>query len=413
MNKSEVIQIVQKVLRPYLSETLYAYIGGSFNTAFFSPHSDIDVVLIWPELPNFANRGAILQEFQKTIQEPVLWKLLDYSRNNIRDALKISNFRKIEIYHYELGTFQDILEYNLMPGLRYSLAHRIPLQESDVIEAFMESYMPSLEELEQQKNNLYFSLMAQVQQKSFYPHSVHELVDLVLITTLRELPPNKHKSKALSLTTLTRPAQLELQSLLENPSDEILNWFKAYRDELDRIVNIQWPEMIILDSSTIIRKHNPDQNEYVFDRIQAQRKRLQEFLSWPYRILSVQDQNNFSQRALEQWSNREQFHYQILKDGIFAGAFSIHTLNWHERSFQFGYWVDEKFEGQGLVTRSLQRLISEMNKLGWTKAVIACENSNTRSHSIASKLGMRKESSFERKGKSYSLYSITTVPGIS
>lgn len=339
-----------------------------------------------------------------------MWKFLDYCRNNIRDAIKLVNIRKIEIYHYELDTFQAILENDLIPGLRFCIKNRIAVHGGAEIQAFMESYMLSPLEIKKRKQNLFFSLMADLKNKSINEDTLEKVIDLILISSLNETPPPKHKSKALSQSSLSEAARIELQNVIENSNfNELPNWIRKFQNEIEIIASLKRTEVVHLDNSTYIRKHKADQNAHIFKRIDSQRERLRKYLSWPDKVLNVEDQNGFSTKALEQWDNYEALHYQILRNEMFVGAFSIHTLNWNERSFEFGYWVDENFEGQGLVTRSLQAMIQEVFSLGWQKAVITCETDNTRSHAIARKLGMIEKNSYERRGKTYSQYTIDHI----
>lgn len=148
-------------------------------------------------------------------------------------------------------------------------------------------------------------------------------------------------------------------------------------------------EKIRISEDTLVEKSSSKMNEYIFARIQTQKERLSKYLSWPKYINSVDDQNQFTVNAMEQWETGKAFHFQIYKNDVFAGAISIHSFKPEDRSYQFGYWLDEKFEGQGLIHASLQPLIKEMKSLGWETPIISVKRENSRSYNVGARLNMK------------------------
>ncbi|MFV8258000.1 GNAT family N-acetyltransferase [Bdellovibrio bacteriovorus] len=149
------------------------------------------------------------------------------------------------------------------------------------------------------------------------------------------------------------------------------------------------------NSGVSVRKQDARHAESVFEKVQAQKERLQEFLSWPVHINTLEDQLSFSRKADMQWAAGQAYHFQIFKDEIFAGAISIHSLNYQARSFEFGYWLDSESEGNGLMTKSLQLLMTAMAERGWIQAKIRTPLQNIRSQRVAQKLGMTSDSQTE------------------
>ncbi|WP_148278816.1 GNAT family N-acetyltransferase [Bdellovibrio bacteriovorus] len=148
-------------------------------------------------------------------------------------------------------------------------------------------------------------------------------------------------------------------------------------------------------SGISVRKQDARHAKIVFEKVQAQKERLQEFLSWPVQINSLKDQTNFSQKADMLWAAGQAYHFQIFKDEEFAGAISIHSLNYLARSFEFGYWVDSESEGKGLVKESLQILMMAMADRGWKQVKIRTTHRNIRSQKVAEKIGMTPDSQTE------------------
>ncbi len=142
------------------------------------------------------------------------------------------------------------------------------------------------------------------------------------------------------------------------------------------------------NSGVSVRKQDAKHAEAVFEKVQAQKERLQEFLSWPIHVNTLEDQLSFLRKADMQWAAGQAYHFQIFKDETFAGAISIHSLNYQARSFEFGYWVDSESEGKGLITQSLQLLMTAMADKGWKQAKIRTTQQNIRSQRVAQRLGM-------------------------
>lgn len=144
-----------------------------------------------------------------------------------------------------------------------------------------------------------------------------------------------------------------------------------------------------------VRKQDVQHAEVVFRKVQKQKDRLQEFLSWPVHINNLEDQLNFSLKADLQWESGQAYHFQVFMGETFVGAISVHSLNYQARSFEFGYWVDSESEGKGLIQESLKLLMAAMSDKGWREAKIRTTHLNLRSQKVAEKIGMTLESKTE------------------
>lgn len=120
--------------------------------------------------------------------------------------------------------------------------------------------------------------------------------------------------------------------------------------------------------------------------------RLAEWLPWAEHHHTVDDISAFIQRGLEQFSRNEGFHCGIWCDGDFAGAAGIHTIDWANRNTSIGYWLDQNYEGRGIVTACCRALLDYLfHDLGLERVEIRCGVGNTRSSAIPLRLGFRHE----------------------
>lgn len=70
-----------------------------------------------------------------------------------------------------------------------------------------------------------------------------------------------------------------------------------------------------------------------------------------------------------------------------------------------GYWISEEYEGRGIITASVQKLISyAFEKMGVNRIVILCDSDNERSARVAEKLGFTLEGIIQRDEKRYGAF---------
>jgi len=108
------------------------------------------------------------------------------------------------------------------------------------------------------------------------------------------------------------------------------------------------------------------------------------------------DQN---QRLFEKLSNTEGisgnhpgFQLGILHEGKIIGLAGYQGLRLTDHSCALGYWIDQRWEGQGFVTRSCRTLVDyAFSKLEMNRIEIQCSVDNGRSQKVAERLGFAQE----------------------
>jgi ribosomal-protein-serine acetyltransferase len=80
----------------------------------------------------------------------------------------------------------------------------------------------------------------------------------------------------------------------------------------------------------------------------------------------------------------------FLEDEI-IGVVSIKDIGWTESEFCIGYWIAESYQGKGIVTRFVSKLIKlGFDILNLQKALIYVSVENSKSISIPLRLGFNK-----------------------
>ncbi|WP_374078146.1 GNAT family N-acetyltransferase [Bdellovibrio bacteriovorus] len=375
MTKESISSRLKEALKNF-PDLIYAYIGGSFNTPFNTEHSDIDLMLAWRNSPSVQTRSEVLIRLKILLQQNEAWTFLDSEGITMRDAIKIHGIPKIEIYHYGFATIEYILEnQQLHEGLSYSIFNRVPLISSPELELFIDSYKPSSHF---QKQDLIFEILSNYQSESISEKTYDNIIRLFSLNTYDSVPSRKHWEKIL--------INIPNHELLRNGS--IKDWISQSLAFLESLGKIKPDSQLQDENNFVLRKQSPDTDLHVYKKVLEQKERLQEFLSWPRFIQTIEDQNNFSVKTELQWQKGQAFHFQIFNRSIFAGAISIHSINYQKRNFEFGYWIDQAAEGQGLVSKGIRMLLTEMTEKGWKTAKIRFSKNNIKSQRVAEKLGM-------------------------
>ena len=86
---------------------------------------------------------------------------------------------------------------------------------------------------------------------------------------------------------------------------------------------------------------------------------------------------------------REAFELGIFsRDGLFLGGCALHVQDWSVPSFMIGYWIRKSSEGRGYVSEAVRLLTRyAFDKLAAVRVVIHCDARDSRSASVAERLG--------------------------
>jgi ribosomal-protein-serine acetyltransferase len=143
-----------------------------------------------------------------------------------------------------------------------------------------------------------------------------------------------------------------------------------------------------LDLALLEPRHAP----ILFALVHDNRPHLRRYLPWVDGTRTVQDSAAFIQSALDQFARGIALHVAIYAEGQLAGLCGTHAIQWAHRRTELGYWLGEKFQGRGLMTRAVRALGTycfrslELHRLEIRAAV-----DNKRSRSVAERLGFRLE----------------------
>lgn len=136
------------------------------------------------------------------------------------------------------------------------------------------------------------------------------------------------------------------------------------------------------------QEHAPE----LFNLITDNSQYLSKFLSWPKYVVSVIDIECFITQANLQYESGQSDIFLIFHNSVLSGVVSFNEFDRENNIGTIGYWIGEKFQGQGIATRAVKELIT----LGFAdydlnKVVIRTAVDNTPSALLAERLGFKKE----------------------
>ena len=161
------------------------------------------------------------------------------------------------------------------------------------------------------------------------------------------------------------------------------------------------PAETIHGDGIILRKHRIDEAELMFQCVDTDRERLQQFLSWVPYIQSEKDEQNYILGCLRSWESFQKFSFGLFsrESDVYLGNVDAFDLSWSDRRCEIGYWIRGNYEGRGWVTKAVAALEAELFRLGMHRIQMQCSTKNLRSSAIPRRLGY----SFEGTRRDFAL----------
>jgi len=130
----------------------------------------------------------------------------------------------------------------------------------------------------------------------------------------------------------------------------------------------------------------------LFELIDANRAYLGKWLPWVRNTNSVADIQVFIKRSIEGFSEGRELVCAIEYQNSIAGIVSYNRINPELKKVEIGYWLSERMQGQGLMSRCCQRLIDKaFYQMGMDKVEIRVASENLPSRKLCERLGMTLE----------------------
>jgi ribosomal-protein-alanine N-acetyltransferase len=133
----------------------------------------------------------------------------------------------------------------------------------------------------------------------------------------------------------------------------------------------------------------PNDSVPLFELVQANAKRLYQYFPITVRgVSSLAAAENYVYKKMREVARRENFTFKIIDDATqkFIGVLIIKKIDWLIKECEFAYFIDATYEGKGITTAGITKLIDyAKDELELKKAVIRIGEDNPGSKRIAEK----------------------------
>lgn len=125
--------------------------------------------------------------------------------------------------------------------------------------------------------------------------------------------------------------------------------------------------------------------------IDANRAYLSRWMPWAS-AQSLEDTQRFIRTTRRQLVDNDGFQAAIVFEATIIGVVGFHAVDWTHRRTSIGYWLDERHQGNGTMTRAMRALVDHaLHTWQLNRVELRIATDNGRSRAIAERLGFCEE----------------------
>ncbi len=156
---------------------------------------------------------------------------------------------------------------------------------------------------------------------------------------------------------------------------------------------------LVIDHQIELRQLKLSDAKDIFDTINKQRSYLGKWLPFVEFTKELKDTEDFILSLIKAPKSTFEYVFTIRENDGFAGLIGFKSTDHTNKKTEIGYWLSEKFQGKGLVTKSVTRLLGfAFQELKIHRVQIKCATGNQASINIPKNLGFKFEG-IERAGE--------------
>lgn len=145
----------------------------------------------------------------------------------------------------------------------------------------------------------------------------------------------------------------------------------------------------------------PSMANEIFETIESNRDYLQIWLPFVHQTHTVSDTEEFIKSVINQPPKKKDEVFGIWYKNNFAGLIGLKDTDWINQKTEFGYWLSEEMQGNGIINQCVEKLIRyAFQKLRINRIQIKTAVGNSRSAAIPKRLGFYFEG-IERAGEKH------------
>ena len=156
---------------------------------------------------------------------------------------------------------------------------------------------------------------------------------------------------------------------------------------------------IYVDNDIELNLLNQSDSLDIFKTIDSQREYLGKWLPFVEFTKEISDTASFVDSVINTPEEKFEHVFSIRKSGEFVGLIGFKDTDRLNKKTEIGYWLSEKYQKQGIVTRSVSALCRfAFNELGMNRVQIKCAVGNFASINVPKRLDFKFEG-VERQGE--------------
>ncbi|MCB1100081.1 MAG: GNAT family N-acetyltransferase [Verrucomicrobiae bacterium] len=157
-----------------------------------------------------------------------------------------------------------------------------------------------------------------------------------------------------------------------------------------------------IDTDTEIRLSLPQYAEEIFTLTDTNRSFLRQWLPWLDQTQTAADTREFIVEQLHRFAKGEAVHVTIFVSDSVAGVAGFNQIDRANGIGTIGYWLAEKYNGRGIMTRVVSDLIAiARDTLMLQKIDIRCATNNHKSRAVPERLKFHHEGTLRRAENLY------------
>ena len=150
--------------------------------------------------------------------------------------------------------------------------------------------------------------------------------------------------------------------------------------------------MLKVDSKINLVILNESLAENLFELVDSDREYLNIWLPWPPSIKKIEDTKLFIKNSIIDFTEGKAMVCAIEYQKKIVGVVSYNKILKSLKKVEIGYWLSSKYQGNGIITKSVEYLIKyAFDKLEMEKVQIAVATENQPSQKVCERLGLKSE----------------------
>mgnify|MGYP006351003027 CR=1 FL=1 len=152
------------------------------------------------------------------------------------------------------------------------------------------------------------------------------------------------------------------------------------------------PFVVKVDSHITLKIRVKSDSIPLFNLVKKNKKHLIKWMPWIKTTKKLVDTEKFINNNLEKFKKGEACDMGVFYDGEMIGSAGYNKINTINKSGEIGYWISKDYEGKGIMTKVVKKLIQlGKEKYKLHRIVIKMILENKRSQAVPKRLGFRLE----------------------